>query len=116
MSKTITLPNGQTVEMAHNAPALAIFTGAAPFILQARTRHNKPDRATLFKVHAWNSSTGKLVAVSTLNADHQEEFTMEAISTSDDGHAVNFLMATGQQAWAFAAAAGFRMAALGQGL
>ncbi len=92
-----------------NLPAGFVAKLDGPFILSASVRHGKTDLATLFRVTGIDIHSNKFVAVSTVDPTNLQRFPYEAKSEDDDG-TVNTVWATGQQAFAFAKASGYRMA------
>ncbi len=87
------------------------WKGSPPCIVRARQADDgKADRATLFRVVGYDASAGKLLAVPTTAPDEPPtEFPCGSMSVSEDVLETYYLFASGTDAWAFAAAAGFRL-------
>ena len=86
-------------------------TGSTPYIVRARLAGDgRADRAALFRVVGYDANAGKLLAVPTTAPDEiPTEFPCGSMSVSEDGLEAYYLFASGTDAWAFAAAAGFRL-------
>ncbi len=80
-----------------------------PFILSCSTRSGQSDLATLFRVIGINIHADQLLAVSTVDTSNVQRFKYAARSEDEDG-TVNISFASGQEAFRYASAAGFRMA------
>lgn len=79
------------------------------FILSCSIRSGQSDLATLFRVTGIDINADQFVALSTFDPSNVQRFEYADRSEDEDG-TVNVTFASGQEAFRYASACGFRMA------
>lgn len=107
MNSKIEKPSDTLKEIDIPEGAVAQMDG--PFILSCSPRSGQSDLATLFRVTGIDIQADQFVAVSTVDSSNVQRFEYADRSEDEDG-TVNVTFRSGQEAFRYASACGFRMA------